>query len=100
MNSLDISRVENYSITRDSTAEPQLYICKLLLNTFGTYSTTFIQNPIDFNPPIGKLDILRFSWYDTNGNIINNSQCDWSAAIKIVERSDVANDDSGAIRSF
>jgi len=98
MNRLDISRQENFATTRDSVAESQLYNCKLLLNSFGTYSTTFVQNPVLMNPPIGKLDTLSFSWYDINGNLIDNAECDWSATLQIVERSDVATDDSTAPR--
>lgn len=97
MNRLDISRHEDYSSTHDPVAESQLYNCKLLLNTFGTYSTTFIQNPVLFNPPIGKLDKLSFTWYDSNGNLIDNAECDWTASLQIVERLGVSTDDSTAI---
>jgi hypothetical protein len=85
MNAIDISQQENLSRTRDPTAQSKLYNSKLLLNTFGSFATTFVQNPITFNPPLGKLDKLSFSWYDINGNVINNADCEWSAAIQIVE---------------
>jgi hypothetical protein len=97
MNRLDITTKENLAITQDSTAQPNLYNCKLLLNNFGTYATTFVQNPVYFNPAIGKLDKLTFSWYDITGQIIDNSECEWSAAVQIVERLDVASPDSTAI---
>ena len=99
MNRLDISRQEDFSITKDPVSEHQLYNCKLLLNTFGSYSMTIIHNPVIFNPPIGKLDVLRFSWYDINGNLIDNAECDWSASFQIVERVDIATDDSTAVQS-
>ena len=98
MNRLDISRQEDFTTTRDTVAESHLYNCKLLLNTFGTYSTTFIQNPVHLNPPIGKLDKLSFSWYDSNGNPIDNSECEWSATLQIVERVNLATPDSTAAR--
>ena len=98
MNRLDISRQEDFRATRDSVAESHLYNCKLLLNTFGAYSTTFVQNPVYLNPPIGKLDKLSFSWYDSNGNLIDNAECEWSATLQIVELSDVATTDSSAAR--
>jgi len=98
MNRLDISRHEDFSSTHDPVAESQLYNCRLLLNTFGTYSTTFIQNPVVFNPPIGRLDKLSFTWYDSNGNLIDNAECDWSASLQIVERTDVMTEDSSAAR--
>ena len=85
MNAIDISQQENLSRTRDATAQSRVYNSKLLLNTFGSFATTFVQNPITFNPPVGKLDKLSFSWYDINGNVINNADCEWSAAIQIVE---------------
>lgn len=94
MNRLDISRQENLSATHDTQAESHLYNCKLMLNNFGTYATTLIQNPVMFNPPIGKLDKLTFAWYDTTGVLINNNECEWSGGIQIVESMDVATNDS------
>ena len=86
MNRLDVSSKENFAETRDTTAQGQLYNCRLILNNFGTYATTFVQNPVSFNPPIGKLDKLSFSWYDATGAIINNVECEWSGAIQVVEK--------------
>jgi hypothetical protein len=94
MNRLDISRQENYAETRDAQAESQLYNCKLILNNFGSPATTLIQNPVMFNPPIGKLDKLTFTWYDITGAIIDNNECEWSGSIQVVETIDVATTDS------
>ena len=94
MNRLDISRQENYSVSHDTQAESRLYNCKLILNNFGTYATTLVQNPVLFNPPIGKLDKLIFAWYDRNGALINNDECEWSGSIQVVETVDVATADS------
>jgi len=94
MNRLDISRKENFKETQDPTAESQLYNCKLLLNNFGQYAQTVIQNPVFFNPPIGKLDKLSFQWYDITGQLIDNAECEWSGAVQVVERMDVATADS------
>ena len=94
MNRLDISRQENYSVTHDTQAESRLYNCKLILNNFGTYATTLVQNPVLFNPPIGRLDKLIFSWYDRTGALINNDECEWSGSIQVVETVDVATADS------
>ena len=94
MNRLDISRQEDYSVTHDTQAESQLYNCKLILNNFGTYATTLIQNPVLFNPPIGRLDKLIFAWYDKTGALINNDECEWSGSIQVVETVDVATVDS------
>jgi hypothetical protein len=94
MNRLDISRQEDFSVSHDTQAESRLYNCKLMLNNFGTYATTLVQNPVMFNPPIGKLDKLSFSWYDVTGAIIDNTECEWSGAIQVVESVDLATNDS------
>lgn len=90
MNRLDVSKQENFSVTLDSTAESKMYNSKLLLNTFGTYSTTFVQNPVNFSPAVGKLDKLSFSWYDFTNTLINNNECEWSGVVQIVENVDIA----------
>jgi hypothetical protein len=89
MNKLDVSQQENFAQTLDSTAQSQIYNSKLLLNSFGSYSTTFVQSPVNFNPPVGRLDKLSFSWYDITGAIVNNSECEWSGVIQIVESVDI-----------
>lgn len=94
MNRLDISRQEDFAVSHDTQAESRLYNCKLMLNNFGTYATTLVQNPVMFNPPIGKLDKLSFSWYDVTGAIIDNTECEWSGAIQVVESMDLATNDS------
>ena len=85
MNRMDFGGKENLKETTDSTGQIRGYNGKLLLNTFGSYAQTIIQNPVYFNPPILKLDKLTFQWFDTVGNIITNTECDWNAAIQIVE---------------
>jgi len=85
MNKMDISQRENFAQTRDTTAQSGLYNSKLLLNNFGSFATTFVQSPVTFNPPIGKIDTLSFNWYDANGVLLNNNDCDWSGSVQIVE---------------
>ena len=85
MNKMDISKPENFAQTRDTTAQRGLYNSKLMLNTFGSFATTFVQSPAIFNPLIGKIETLSFNWYDSNGVLLNNNDCDWSATVQIVE---------------
>ncbi len=94
MNTLDTTGKENYKETRETRGAVQQYNAKLLLANFGSYSQTLIQNPVYFNPPIGKLDRIRFTWIDSKGQIIDNTDCEWSAAINITERVDRATVDS------
>lgn len=85
MNKMDFGGKENLKETTDSTGQINGYNGKLLLNTFGNYAQTIIQNPVYFNPPILKLEKLTFQWYDTAGTLITNTECDWNAAIQMVE---------------
>ncbi len=85
MNKMDISQPEKFAQTRDTTAQSGLYNSKLILNSFGSFATTFVQSPVTFNPPIGKIDTLSFSWYNSSGVLLNNNDCDWSGSVQIVE---------------
>jgi hypothetical protein len=60
-----------------------------LLTTFGGNATTFIHNPITFNPPLNRLTNLHFQWLDANGIIIDNRDCDWNMTVTLTETSEV-----------
>jgi hypothetical protein len=85
MNKMDFGGKENLKETTDSTGQINGYNGKLLLNTFGNYAQTIIQNPVYFDPPVMRLEKLTFQWFDTAGTLITNTECDWNAAIQIVE---------------
>jgi hypothetical protein len=85
LNKMDISQPENFAETLETTAQSGRYNSKLILNSFGSFATTFVQSPVTFNPPVGKLDKLSFSWYNSAGVLLNNNDCDWSGSVQIVE---------------
>jgi hypothetical protein len=85
MNKMDVSKPENFSQTLETTAQCGLYNSKLILNSFGSFATTFVQSPVTFNPPVGKIDKLSFNWYDANGVLLDNNDCEWSGTVQIVE---------------
>jgi hypothetical protein len=85
MNRMDISQPENYSRTRDTTAKSGIYNSKLILNNFGSFATTFVHSPVNFNPTLGKLDKLSFSWYNSAGILLDNADCEWTGSVQIVE---------------
>ena len=90
VNRVDTTAQENLAATLESTGATKAYYGKLLLAPFGSYAQTMVMNPITFNPPLGRLDKLSFMWYDTNtGQVIDNSDCEWSAVVQIVENIDV-----------
>ena len=85
INGLDTGSKENYTETREPTGSTKQYYCKLLLTSFGGNATTFVHNPITFNPPLNRITNLHFQWLDSGGNIINNNDCDWSMTVSITE---------------
>jgi hypothetical protein len=93
VNRVDTTAKENIAATLESTGQTKAYYGKLLLAPFGSYAQTMIMNPITFNPPLGRLDKLTFTWYDITGNVIDNSDCEWNAVVQIVENMDIAKAD-------
>ena len=89
INRIDAGGKENYQQSRESTGTTNQYYCKLLLTNFGGNSTTFIHNPITFNPPLNKFTKLTFQWLYPNGSIIDNGDAEWNATVNIQERIEV-----------
>jgi len=98
MNRIDTSGKENLAATREPTGSVSQYNTKLLLTTFGGYAQTAINNPIQFNPPLGKLDRISFQLMDTAGNVIDNADCEWNASLQITEQMEGPTADSTAIK--
>lgn len=94
MNRLDTTGREILSTSQESTGEVSKYYGKLLLANFGSYAQTMIGTTAAFNPPLGRLDKLMFNWVDLEGNVIDNNDCDWSAAIQVNEEMNLATVDS------
>jgi len=86
MNRMDFGAKENLAETTEPQGTIRGYNGKLLLNTFGNFAQTIIQNPVYFTgAPLLKLDKLSFTWFDVNNNVLDNAECEWNAAIQIVE---------------
>jgi hypothetical protein len=88
INTIDTSDKEYLNKNRDATGRNKAYFGKLLLNTFGSYSQTFIQSSKGIVVPLGKLDKLAFSWYDANNNQILNPDCEFNIVIDVAESLD------------
>lgn len=89
INGMDAGAKENYQTSREPTGSTKQYYCKLLLTGFGGNATTFIHNPITFNPPLNRITNLHFQWIDANGNIINNNDCDWNMTVTLTEQYEI-----------
>jgi hypothetical protein len=90
LNRLDTGSQENYAEGRNPTGSTNKYYGKLLLTSFGGNATTFIQNPVLFNPPLTSLSQLQFQWIDAKGVIIDNTQCDWNMTINLSVKKQIA----------
>ena len=88
MNTIDISEKEYISQSQDTFGQSSRYFSKLLLNTFGNYTTTFVQSPKIFNPVLGKLDKLHFQLVDQQGTVLNNADCEFTVTLQVEEAVD------------
>jgi hypothetical protein len=102
---MDVSGVENYNVSNETTGQVKLMAAKLLLQGVGTgeSSETAIQNPIIFDTPLGKLDKLTFRMYFDDKALtplwlyipFDLGINDWNATFQIDEEIAFANRDSG-----
>jgi hypothetical protein len=87
MNRMDIVLQENLATTHEPTGTTKAFFGKILLANFGSYAQTMISNPIAFANPLGKLDKFTFQLVNTDGTIVDNSDCEWNAVLQITENS-------------
>jgi hypothetical protein len=88
MNTIDISEKEYLNQSQETFGQGSRYFAKLLLNTFGNFSQTYIQSPKIFNPVLGKLDKFHFQWVDRFGAVINNNDCEFNITLQVEESVD------------
>ena len=86
INRVDAGGKEKYAETREPTGITNQYYCKLLLTNFGGNATTFIHNPVSFNPPLPRLTKLQFQWLFPDGTIIDNIDAEWNMTVNITEK--------------
>jgi hypothetical protein len=90
MNMMGVSAKEDLSLTRDSFAEERKYFAKILLNNFGGFCRAAVQMPKEFNPTLGKYDMLSMQLVDRNGVQINNIDCEYDIVMQVSEVVDAA----------
>jgi hypothetical protein len=89
MNGMDAGSKEDYITSREGSGVTNQYYCKLLLTSFGGNATTFIHNPVTFNPPINRLSKMQFIWSNSKGIVLNNNDSEWDMTVNIKEYVDV-----------
>jgi hypothetical protein len=85
LNSMGVSAKEDLSQTRMSLVQENKYFAKILLNNFGGFCRAAVQMPKDFNPTLGKYDVLSMQLVDRNGVQISNVDCDYDIVLQISE---------------
>lgn len=98
LNRMDTTGAEDLAQAQETTGATRQFYAKLLLSPFGTYSQSMIQNPVALNPPIARIDNIRFQWVDATGTIIDNSDCEWSGILQITQSKQVPTADATIIR--
>lgn len=91
INTMTVSDKENLAISHESNSQVDKFFSRILLNNFGSYTTTMVQTSRSINPPIGRLNSLRFQLVDKTGAILSNSDCNFIATLSITELKSVAN---------
>lgn len=91
INTMTISERENLATQNGVNGQVDRFFARILLNNFGSYTTTMLQTGRPFNPPIGKLDTMHFQLVDKNGTVLENDDCNFTATISITEQKKVAN---------
>jgi hypothetical protein len=84
----DVDHTDVNTAGQESTGQVSHYFGKLLLNNFGCWAQTFIEAPKRFQPVLGRLDRLSFTWTDRRGNPLvgmNAASCDWHMTLRIIE---------------
>jgi hypothetical protein len=73
-NNMDIAMKENYSVSNETTGQVKLMAAKILMGAVGDtgISQTVIQNPVNFDVPLGKLDHLKSIMMMTNSPLPGN----------------------------
>ena len=88
MNTVDHTELEVGTLTQTSTGQVDHYFGKLLLNSFGCWSQTFVEAPRRFQPVLGRLERLSVDWLDRWGRVLTGPDavsCDWHMTVRIVE---------------
>jgi len=93
MNDVDHTELDVTALTQESSGQVAHYFGKLLLPPFGGWSSTLIEAPKVFRPPLGRLERLTIEWLDRWGRILSGADalsCDWHMTVRIVEEVEVA----------
>lgn len=96
-NTMGVSGKEMLSDCRESGGEDAKFFSKILLNNFGSYSQTAISRPKDFNPVLGKYEVMTAQLTDKYGNQLSNIDCEYDFVLQIDEITNGPKDNSSLL---
>jgi hypothetical protein len=97
INTMAVSGKEMLAECRDSAAQEAKYFSKILLNSFGSYSSTAVQRPKEFNPVLGKYETITCQLTDKYGNQLSSIDCEYDFVLQIDEITNGPKDSSSLL---
>lgn len=97
INAMSVSGKEMLSECRDSAGQEAKNFAKILLNDFGSFSSTAVQRPKEFNPVLGKYEVITCQLTDKYGNQLSSIDCEYDFVLQIDELSNGPKDSSSLL---
>jgi hypothetical protein len=85
INTMAVSGKENLADCRESSGQEAKAFSKILLNDFGSFCGTAVQRPKEFNPVLGKYEVISCELTDKFGNTLSSLDCEYDFVLQIDE---------------
>ena len=85
INTMAVSGKENLADCRESSGQDAKAFSKILLNDFGSFCGTAVTRPKEFNPVLGKYEVITCELTDKYGNTLSSLDCEYDFIIQIDE---------------
>ena len=97
INSMAVSGKENLADCRESAGQERKAFAKIILNDFGSFSSTAVQRPKEFNPVLGKYEVITCQLVDKYGEQLSSLDCEYDFVLQIDELSNGPKDSSSLL---
>jgi hypothetical protein len=94
INTMAVSGKENLADCRESSGQDAKAFSKILLNDFGSFCGTAVTRPKEFNPVLGKYEVITCELTDKYGNTLSSVDCEYDFILQIDELSNGPKDSS------
>jgi len=85
INTMAVSGKENLADCRESSGQEAKAFSKILLNDFGSFCGTAVQRPKEFNPVLGKYEVISCELTDKFGHTLSSLDCEYDFVLQIDE---------------